>query len=226
MPKAGKYDYPLFDLDLCLEKLRRVHEVLREDEIDRGVVAETLGMVKRGGGFANLISSMDKYGLVRTGGGKITITNLGKVALYGEETERNQAEKTAVQKITLFNELYKQYGTKVTEERIRAFLRQKAFVDIVKAQKIAPNINKIYKKVSKHLLSAETPLEPLTPEVEGVGRRDIMPLETKALQIRYKNVFIQIPPDDVEAIEFAEKALAFMKKQIQEETRQKTTKSD
>lgn len=226
MPKAGKYDYPFFDLDLALEKLGKFHEILREDEVDRSVVAETLGMSERGGGFAYLISSMEKYGLIKTGGGKIILTDLGKVALYGEDTEKKQAKHRAVLKITLFSELNKQYGKNVTEEQIRAFLRQKAFVDIVKAQKIAPSVNKIYKKVSKHLLSAEKPLQPPS-EVEGKGRREVMPLlDTQALKIQYKNVLIQIPRDDVEAIEFAEKALAFMKKEILEKKRQKVAKTE
>ena len=226
MPKAGKYDYPFFDLDLALEKLGRVHEVIREDEIDRNLVAETLGMSERGGGFAYLVSSMEKYGLVKTGGGKITLTDLGKVALYGEETEKKQARNMAVLKIALFSELNKQYGKNVTKEQTRAFLRQKAFVDIVKAQKIAPNVTKIYKKVLKHLLLAETPSKPPTSEVEGEGRREIMkPFESQTLKIEYKNVLIQIPRDDVEAIEFVEKALAYMKKEILEEKRQKTTET-
>lgn len=226
MPRAGKYDYPYFDLDLPLEKLARVHEVLHEDEIDRSVVADTLGMSERGGGFAYLISSMEKYGLIKTGGGKIVVTDLGKVALYGEEKEKKQAKNMAVSKVALFSELNKQYGKNVTEEQTRAFLRQKAFVDIVKAQKIAPKVTKIYKKVSKHLVPARTPSQPPTSEVEGEGRREIMkPLESQTLKIQYKNVLIQIPRDDVEAIEFVEKALAYMKKEILEERQQRTTET-
>ena len=50
------------------------------------------------------------------------------------------------------------------------------------------------------------------------------PFETQSLKIQYRNVLIQIPQDDVEAIEFAEKALAFMKKEIQAKTSQKSPK--
>ncbi|MDH5779100.1 MAG: hypothetical protein OEZ29_00720 [Candidatus Bathyarchaeota archaeon] len=225
MPKAGKYDFPYFDLDLALKKLLRIHEVLREDEIDRSVVAETLGMAERGGGFLYLISSMDKYGLVKTGGGRIIITQLGKFALYGEETEKKRARHNAILKVDLFKELYEQFGKDATNEQIRAFLRQKAFVEVDKAQKIADHVYRIYKKAAKHLLPAKTPSQPPISEVEGEGRRETMkPLESQALKIQYKNVLIQIPRDDVEAIEFVEKALAYMKKEILEE-RQKTTET-
>ena len=59
LPKAGKYTYPFYDLGLALRKLQRVHEVLREDEIDRSVVAETLGMTEGGGGFSYLVRKAD-----------------------------------------------------------------------------------------------------------------------------------------------------------------------
>lgn len=227
MPKAGKYSYPFYDLDLALRKLQRVHEILREDEIDRSVVAETLGMTERGGGFSYLISSMKKYGLIRTGGGKVTITRLGKIALYGEEEEKMRARHNAILQVVLFKDLYSQYGEHVTIEQIRAFLRQKAFVEVDKAQKMAFNVVKIYKKAAKHLLSAEKPSQPSIAEVEGEGRREIMkPFESQTLKIQYKNVLIQIPKDDVEAIEFAEKALAFMKKEILEKKQQKDTETD
>lgn len=226
MPKAGKYDYPYFDLELPLEKLQRLYEILRQDEFERKVAADTLGMAGYGGGFSYLISAMEKYGLVKTGGGKIVITDLGKAALFGEEKERQQARQHAALKVALFSELHEQYGRDVTEEQIRAFLRQKAFVDITEAQKMASSIGKIYKKVSKYILSAETPLQPRPLESGGESRRENMPqFEPQPLKIQYRNVLIQIPPDDVEAIEFAEKALAFMKKEIEEKTQQKTTKT-
>jgi hypothetical protein len=172
---------------------------------------------------------MEKYGLIKTGGGKIVITQLGKVALYGEEVEKNRAKHNAILKVDLFRDLYDQYGKDVTDEQIRAFLRQKALVDIDKAQKMAYHVDRIYKKAAKHLSSAEMPLERPTSEREGEGegrRESMSPVETQALKIQYKNVLIQIPKDDIEAIEFAEKALAFMKKEMQEKKQQKVNKTD
>jgi len=222
IPKAGKYDYPFYDLNKVLGKLEKVHGLLREDELERNVVADTLGMSERGGGFMYTVSSMEKYGLVKIGGGKIMITQLGKVALYGDEAEKKRVKHNAVLNVDLFKSLYNQYGKQVTTEQIRAFLRQKAFVEVDRAQKMAEFINKIYKKVSIHILSADTPLQSSTSVVEGQGRRETMvPFEPHALKIQYRNVLIQIPQDDIEAIEFAEKALAFMKKEILDKTQSK-----
>ncbi len=217
MPKAGKYDYPFYDLDSALEKLQMIHDTLRQDEVDRSVVAETLGMAERGGGFAYLISSMEKYGLVKTGGGKITITALGKVALYGESEEQQRARVNAVFQVALFKELFEQYGEGATEEQVRAFLRQKAFVDVAKAQTIAPIVNRMYKNLSRYISSAEAPTQPSAPMAKGEGRSENLPAaETETLEIRYRGLFIQIPPNDIEAVELAEKALAFLKKEMLE----------
>ncbi len=35
MPKAGKYEYPFFDLDATIEKLKKAHDDIRADEMDR-----------------------------------------------------------------------------------------------------------------------------------------------------------------------------------------------
>ena len=227
MPKAGKYYYPFYDLDYVIEKLRRFYEVVRSDEVERTVVAEALGMAERGGGFANLISSMKRYGFIQTGGGNVTVTDLGKLVLYGDSTEIEQAITKAVTSIDLFREVYQQYGAIVTVEQMKAFLRQKALVDIVEAQKIAPKVVAIYKKVSNYISSAEKPsaVPVPTPSVEGIGRGEIMPpKETKIqpLKIQYGNVYIQIPPNDLKAINLAKDALEFMAGKIREEEKKKT----
>src|SRR3989304_52087 len=217
MPKAGKYEYPFFDLNSTTDKTKKIHEGLRENEMERGAVADILGMSISGGGFAYLVSSMEKYGLVKTGSGKVTLTDIGKLALYGNDAEKKQALNAAALNVELFKELYSQYGKNVTGEQIKAFLRQKAFVAIVKAQKLAPSVDKIYKNVANYITSADTPLESQKSESEGKGRREEMPITIgQSLEIKYRGVHIQIPPDDIEAIEFAEKALAFMKQQVKE----------
>ncbi len=48
MPKAGKYDYPFFDLDACIDKLRELHSITKTDENKRELVAETLKMSIKG----------------------------------------------------------------------------------------------------------------------------------------------------------------------------------
>jgi len=207
MPKAGKYDYPFFDLDACIEKLEQYYKIVQTDETSRELVAETLQMSMSGGGFVNLISSMEKYGLVETGKKNVTITSLGKSILFGEASEKEQTKKKAVSRIDLFRELYEQFGKDVTQEQIRAFLRQKGNVDISKAEKMAENIDTIYKKVSNYIILAKK----LAPTFEGIdskgsrfGRREIDTQNEEEkidlLKIQYGNLYIEVPKEDAETV--------------------------
>jgi len=228
MPKAGRYDYPFFDIDSVIDKLRQLYEVVRTDQTTRSVVAESLGMKEKGGGFAYLISSMEKYGFIQTGGGNVTITDLGKTVMYGEPVEIEQAKSRAVTSIDLFRDLFEQYGKNPEIEQIRAFLRQKANVDVTKAQKIAPNVANIYKKVSNNIVSAKKPMEPsfrpgaLKVPSAGGGERITASEVSKAepLKIQYGDIFIQIPPNDLKAIALAKDALDFMEQRIRKQAKE------
>lgn len=179
-------------------------------------------MSKTGGGFVNLISSMEKYGLVNTGGGNVAITELGKTLLYGEPSEAESAKKKAVSSVDLFKEMYAQYGKDVQTEQIRAFLRQKANVDISKAQKMAEKIGIIYKKVSNYIILAKK----LAPPSEGTGfrgsrfgRRETG-METEIgeepLKIQKGGLYIEIPSDSqmLENVEYAKDFLIFMEEKL------------
>ncbi len=205
MPKAGKFEYPFFDLDACIDKLKELHKKTQSYQNTRSLVAESLNMVEKGGGFAYLIASMEKYGLVQTGGGDITVTDLGKILMYGEPTEVDQAKSRAVGNVELFREIAQKYGKNPQVEQIKLFLRDKANVDVAKAQKIAQNIDKIYKKVSKHITSAEK-LAPPSKEpflgVPSLGRSDMFmqPEQAKPelLKIQYGDFYIQVTKEDAE----------------------------
>ena len=232
LPKAGKYEFPYFDLDHVIDKLKEYYDVVRTDETTREVVAETLNMSKTGGGFLYLVSSMEKYGLVQTGGGNVTITKLGKTILYGEPSEIKKAKAEAVTKVDLFKELRDQYGKDAQLEQIRAFLRQKANVDVVKAQKIAPKVDKIYKKVSNYIIPAQKLVPPSKEPmltVPSEGRRDMIvqpePSVVELLKIQFGDVYIQIPSDakSLDSIKLAKDALDFMEQRLLKKQKEKKT---
>ena len=226
MPKAGKYNYPFFDIDGVVDKLRQYYEVVKTYETKREVVAETLGMSKTGGGFAYLMSSMEKYGLIKTGGGNVTITELGKIILFGEPSEVDQARRKAVSSIALFRELYEQLGENVNEEQIRAFLRQKANVDIAKAQKIAPKVDAIYKKVSNYIIPAKklAPPSESTSRIPSIGRREMITqteIGKEPLKIQKGGLYIEISSDAsiLENIEHAKDLLVFWENKLRNKQR-------
>ena len=227
MPNVGIYDYPSHDIDFCLEKLKTAHDKIRADEMQRDNVADMLGMSYRGGAFAGFISSIEKYGLVETAwGGKVTITDIGKLAIYGMLGEREKAKSDAVSNIELFQELYQKYGTNASEEQIRAFLRQEANVDIMKLQRMSEDVYKIYNNVAKYLIPVEQLEQVREMEPEGLDRRgEMVPdidVKNQPLKLQFRGVYIQLPPDDIEALEMAEKAIKFMKSVVEKSETEKT----
>jgi hypothetical protein len=233
MPKAGKYVFPFYDLDACIKKLKEFHEKMQSDKATRSVVADALNMAEKGGAFLYLLSSMENFGLIQTGGGYITVTDLGKLVMYGNPKEVSQTKSKAVTNVELFREIASKYGKNPQEEQIKLFLRQKANVDIAKAQKLAPKVNKIYKKVSNYITSAEK-LAPPTKEAmaipaampPGLGRRDMIvqpePSVVELLKIQFGDVYIQIPSDkkSLDSIKLAKDALTFMEQRLLEEKKQ------
>jgi hypothetical protein len=232
MPKAGIYTYPVNDIDSVLIKLRKFYDVAKTDSSDRSIFAESLGMSEKGGGFANMISDIEKYGLVELGGGKVKITERGKLALFGTETERDQARSTAVSNIDIFREIFRLYGASPSIEQIKAFLRQKANVDVVEVQNLAPKIDTIYKKVSNYITTADKPDVAPTPITEAsgsspvpnIGRRDMVIPDTttskvQPLKVQFGDVYIQVPADanSLESIKLAKDMLDFMMQRLQKE---------
>jgi len=215
MPKAGSYEYPRFDVDFVLDKLRKFHEMLKEDEATRPVLADTLGMSSKGGAFAHLVASMEKYGLVETGGGKIILTDLGKTCLYGDESEREAAVAKAVANVELFREIGSIHGPDAKEDSIRAFLRQKAHLDPAEAQQTVPQVFKVYRKVGRYLSTIQENKQ-TTKEVGERGPRMESPREdpghqkTETLKIQFGDLYIQLPPNDEQAISLAIQALQLM----------------
>lgn len=232
IPNAGKYEYPFFDVDSVLKKLRDIRETAGTDTVKRETVAETLHMALKGGGFTYLMAAMEKYGFIQTGGGNVVITERGKIALYGEPREIEQAKSQAVLSVEMFRDIANQFGKNPQVEQVKIFLREKANVDIAKAQKIAPKVATIYKKVSKYITSAEK-LAPPThePKVEvpsfGRGERVTMvqpePSVVELLKIQFGDVYIQIPSDakSLDSIKLAKDALEFMEQRLLKEVKEK-----
>lgn len=231
MPKAGKYDYPFFDIDHCIDRLRDHYEIVKTDKTKRKLVAENLGMSVTGGGFAYLISSMEKFGLIKTGGGNVVITKFGKLVLYGEPSEVEKAKKKAVSSIDLFRELYEQYGKDITQEQIRAYLRQKANVDISKAQKIAEKVDKIYKNASNYIILAKklAPPSESVSRIPSIGRREMVmqtDIGKEPLKIQRGGLYIEISSDakTLENIGYAKDLLEFWENKFR--NKQKKEKTD
>jgi hypothetical protein len=215
LPKAGKYDYPELDLDACIEKLRKVREVARNDVVKRETVADILGLKPKSGWFNTIVGALSQYGLVEAREGEVRITELAKTLIYGEPSEVAKAKAQAVKNIELFRDLYEQYGLSLTDEQLRIFLKEKAYVDVSEVQSLTEKIGKMYKKVALYLSAAEggepTP-KVAYPSVGGVGLGEKG--ESSSVLGSVVTTFGQIKITDKETLELARRLLDILERQI------------
>ena len=207
--------------------MKELYDKTHSYQNTRVLVADALNMAVNGGGFAYLMASMEKYGLIQTGGGDVTITELGKILLFGEPKEVEQSKSKAVVNVELFREIAEKYGKNPQTEQIKLFLRDKANVELSKAQKLAQSVDTIYKKVSNYITTAEklaAPAKESMPMVPNLGpspgRSDTFMQpehnKTELLKIQFGDVYIQVPSDStsLEAIKLAKDALEFMEQRL------------
>lgn len=151
MSKAGKYDYPSRDLDLCISALAKANEFAKETSFRRDAFAEAIGQKPKGGGFNVLVGSLAQYKLVDTGEGMIRFTQLGKTLIHGEESEKLRAKSEAVRNIVLFSDIYDKFGAHPKDEQLRLFLREKAGVDISEVNSLSLEVGKSFIRVAQYL---------------------------------------------------------------------------
>lgn len=151
MPKAGRYDYPIRDLDTCVEYMRKANAKTKEFSISRQTFAESIGQSHKTGPFGMLMGSISQYGLADTVDGQVRYTDRAKKILFGEASEVAAGKQQAVRKITLFADIHAKFGANVTDEQLRLYLRDIAGVDVAEAPEKALEVSKIYKKVASYL---------------------------------------------------------------------------
>ncbi|MCX8171353.1 MAG: hypothetical protein N3E47_05215 [Candidatus Bathyarchaeota archaeon] len=110
MPKAGKYEYPAYDLDVCIERLRKIYEVSKSSIIKKETAAEIIGMSPKSGATLSFFASLAMYGLIEYRNGNIEMTDLVKKILFGSPDEIAVAKRDAIRNIQLFVDLFNQYG--------------------------------------------------------------------------------------------------------------------
>ena len=206
--KSGRYRFPDRGIEKASEYIKQILKVC-PDEVGKDVVADALGMSVKSGAFFVTLASLNYYHLIEVGGKKIKITDLGKKIRSIDPNEVEEAKIEAVRKIEIFSEIYAQYGEKATIEQLRAFLREKAGEDRLKAERKASELLKVYKEAVTYLKLAEKPKKPTIGE--GISRRESVALEQIELRV---GEFYQKIPCSIEGINMARTMLNFLENQI------------
>jgi hypothetical protein len=92
---------------------RKIHDRFGTAEADSLVVAQALGHASVGGAFNSKMAVMTSYGLIERGQGKVRVTDIARM-LVSPRTTKESAEgaKAALQKVSLWQRLYKDYTSK------------------------------------------------------------------------------------------------------------------
>ena len=242
MPSAGRYDYPVRPLDDMVPYVKKTREVAGE-LAKREVVADALGMAVKGGGFALVASAMQNYGLVETGGGQIKVTELGKRVAYETEPRMlEQAKAEAVSRVDMFRDYYAQYGTDVTEEKVKVFLRAKAQADVAEIGRIAPGISKLLKSNLHYLTVVHveaarvegTRIEPMQPwdatrrsdRQIGSGTGSMMPSDDNLIEFRMGASLVRFPMSEIDTAYEVIPALLKKKLKASQETHETSVKEE
>lgn len=194
---------PTRPVDDLTPYLKKIYSVAGE-VATREVVGQALEMAPKGGGFASLVSAMQVYGLVETGGGQIKVTELGKrVAFETDPTELNQVKAEAVSNVPLFKDYYTQYGNDTGEEKVKVFLR-KAGVEVPQLPKLAEWIGKLLKDNLPYMVGVHVggglvgSLSPAPPPQTGGARENVIPINDSLIEFRMGTYLMRFPMDDAE----------------------------
>jgi hypothetical protein len=158
MPKAGPYEFPIRDLDSCIEYLRKADKNQVGESFTREEFGSLVEKSSKSGPFGALVGAMNQYGLVEARRGQIQLTELARRILFGQPDEANDAKKKAVLNIGLFTEICSEYGPQATNEDIRAFLGEHT----KDAQDKAAEIGSVFRAVSHYI------------ELDGKGNQTVV----------------------------------------------------
>src|SRR5207244_13428253 len=113
-------------------------------------------------------------------------------------------------------EIVARHGHDAKEDAIRASIRQKDQLDPAEAQQTVPQVFKVYRKVGRYLSTIQENKQ-TTKEIGERGPRIESPKEdlghqkAEILKIQFGDLYIQLPPNDEQAISLAIQALQLMR---------------
>lgn len=103
----SEIEFPYSDLEGAIEVAQTIHEKAGSS-CDVDELAAWMGQTSTGGTFRSRLGAARLFGLIETGGGRATLTQLGRDALSGSGNER-AARADAFLKVELFRAMYDRF---------------------------------------------------------------------------------------------------------------------
>lgn len=234
--RIGKYSIPRFHLDSLLVATKKIYEQFNSDEVSSQDIAPILGLKASSGGFLQKLADLRSYGLIEGRKDKITVSELGKKATYGDDSEQTSAFEELVRNIPLWGKFLSKYGTSIKEENFWVDLARITGAERLDAKKKATAIRKAYLDDVKYIKSVgepkTTPESDETVDAKAVDRT--WKMEAQSTDLRKASGYIWYPEYGQSPIEIrddlsfaiAEKVMEAIRLDLQRRQKETLRKSD
>jgi hypothetical protein len=217
--KIGDYWIPTNRLETLLAITKKVYEHFGGDETSADLMANVLKYSPNSGPWGTKMGDLRAYGLIEGRGEKVTVTELGKQATFGEERERDEALRQIVRNVELWRILLDKYGFNVKKENFWVDLVRITGAERLDAQKNEDSIRKAYLEAVEYIKSAGEPIQtPLNEEMENaeaVGGKFSMETQAQSTAGTKKTVgYIGFPEYSRSLIEIKDKRSYNIAKQL------------
>jgi hypothetical protein len=176
--KIGDLIVPLNRLGVCLEDARKIYQQFGNDETENEHIANAIGLSFSGGAFNQRTADLKTYGLINRRSGKISISELGVHATYGDDSEKAMALEKIIRRIPLWSNLLDKYGTSIIDSNFWVYLAKITNAPRPEAEKKAEIVRNAYMEDVKYLKTVEKPAQLPEPEhrqARAVGANDRKP---------------------------------------------------
>lgn len=214
-----------------IEDTKKIYDKFPNEEVESEFIAHAISYKPTGGAFKQRLADLRLYGLIE-GRGKIKVSELGKMATYGHETEKTDAFEKIIRKVPLWSIFLDKYKVSIKEENFWIDLAKITGVERPVAQTKAGFIRTAYMEDVKYLKPVEKTLElsnsvPQVSETFNRSEKNMVDqqgeqnqgVESESIEeIKFSNIRIWIPKGDAKAISMAKKLLDLYEEGITKET--------
>src|SRR5437773_2006700 len=218
MGSLGREDYPDIPLETAITYLAKASRVLSEG-IDRDGFAQALDLKSGSGGFARVLSSLRRYGLIE-GHGTFKTTDLATQIVHGfTQQDKDKARAQAWLKIDIIREIYQRYKTSVPDKggEFLAFLSKLTGADPQEVRSKSDFLHGLIVDSMKDLktLQDQVSVESGTqPSNSSTPSEQVTPTTNPGLlDARIGDVYIRVP-STMEGLETARTLVALLAFQI------------
>lgn len=234
--KIGKYTIPRYRLDTLLPATAKIYDQFKSEEVSTHDIAPILKLSATSGGFYQKMADLRAYGLIEGRKDKITVTELGKKATFGDADEKAEALGEVVRNIPLWSKFLSKYGNSIKPENFWVDLARITGLERPDSQKKAGFVRKAYLEDAQYIKSVGEPKKTLQNtsayDFGTAGGIPNMQAQTTTVSEKARGIAASfdhkasIEITDEDSLEVAESILDLIRKKLRQEKEEEQTPKD